>query len=204
MNSDRFTTFFKPRYLFLATIFVAAVCYLWQLQALPFADYDEATYAQVTTETLASGDLGTLQYLGKPWFEKPALDLWLALWTTRIFGTDEWAFRLPSALLAILAIAFVWLIAYRLKDARVATLAAIVLLASPFYYLNSRQVRLDIPALAMMLGAVWALIYGWRNKNFLYLVAPFLALALMVLVKENPTLARRGAWYDYCHPLALV
>ena len=42
---------------------------------------------------------------GTPWFEKPVLYYWTAGIAMRIFGVNEFAARLPSALAALLAVA---------------------------------------------------------------------------------------------------
>ncbi|MEK7584381.1 MAG: glycosyltransferase family 39 protein [Patescibacteria group bacterium] len=160
---------------------IAIVLYLWDLNSLPLVDYDEATYAQVSDHTLDSGDVLTLRRYGQPWFEKPPLYFWMTGATTSIFGRHEYAYRLPSVVMAIFALVFLWLIVQRLSgDALCASLATLVLLSWPFYYLAARQARLDIPVIAMILASLAALVYGWRKQQWLIAVVPAIALGFML------------------------
>lgn len=178
---DYFSHNKKPAYvLFLVIIVVASFVYLWNLNALPFTDYDEATYAQVTRDTIASGSIGTLNRFADTWFEKPPLYFWMAMGSTTLFGTEEYAYRLPSAIMAILGIAFFWLLVKRLtRNSLTAMVACLVLMISSFYYIAARQVRLDIPAITMIIASLTALIYGWKQAKFLLLIAPALAVAFL-------------------------
>src|SRR3989344_7264862 len=160
---------------------IAVITYLWNLNTLPFVDYDEATYAQVSDHTVDSGDLLTLRRYGEPWFEKPPLYFWMTGVTTRIFGRHEYAYRLPSVVMALLALVLLWLIVRRLSgDALRASLATLVLLSWPFYYLAARQVRLDIPVIAMLLATLAALVYGFRKQQWLIAGMPAVALGFML------------------------
>src|SRR3989339_1647500 len=144
--------------LFFGVLIIASFFYLWQLNKFPLTDYDEATYAQVTRDTLESGDILTLKRFDKNWFEKPPLYFWMAMASTSVFGTDEFAYRLPSAFMAILGIAVLWLLVKKItKDSLAATAAAIFLLVSSFYFISARQVRLDIPAITMIMASLTAL-----------------------------------------------
>ncbi|OGY92874.1 MAG: hypothetical protein A3B31_01910 [Candidatus Komeilibacteria bacterium RIFCSPLOWO2_01_FULL_53_11] len=160
---------------------IAVITYLWNLNTLPFVDYDEATYAQVSDHTQDSGDLLTLRRYGEPWFEKPPLYFWMSGVTTSIFGKHEYAYRLPSVVMALLALVFLWLIVRRLSgDALRASFATLVLLSWPFYYLAARQVRLDIPVIAMILASLAALVYGSRKQQWLIAVMPAIAFGFML------------------------
>ncbi len=157
-----------------------AFFYLWQLNKLPLTAYDEAIYAQVTRETLASGQMTTLYNFGQPWLEKPPLYFWLAIPSIKIFGTSEVAFRLPSALLAILCLWLVYLVTKKLSNKKsLALLASLILAVLPFYYITGRQVRLDVPLTALLLSATYFSILGWQNKKYLLSIFPLIGLAVL-------------------------
>jgi len=52
--------------LLIGTVILASIMYFWQLNHFPLVDYDESTYAQVTRDTLASGDVLTLKRFEEP------------------------------------------------------------------------------------------------------------------------------------------
>src|SRR5262245_33652037 len=58
---------------------------------------DEPRYAQVGREMLARHDWVTPTLGGKPWLEKPPLYYWQAMMAYSVFGVNDWAARLPSA-----------------------------------------------------------------------------------------------------------
>ena len=76
-------------------------------QALLF-DVDEGAFTEATREMLLSGDWGHTTLNGLDRFDKPIGVYWLQAISASVFGFNEFAFRLPSALsgwLASLALA---------------------------------------------------------------------------------------------------
>ncbi len=65
---------------------------------------DEPRYAAIARGMLESHDWVTPRLWGAPWFEKPVLYYWAAGAAMRVFGVNESAARLPSALAALLAV----------------------------------------------------------------------------------------------------
>ena len=72
--------------------------YLWQLGAAPLFDVDEGAFSEATRELLTSGDWGHTTLNGTDRFDKPILVYWLQAVSMAVFGVNEWATRLPSAL----------------------------------------------------------------------------------------------------------
>ncbi|MFA5127138.1 MAG: glycosyltransferase family 39 protein [Patescibacteria group bacterium] len=157
-----------------------AFFYLYQLNKLPLTAYDEAIYAQVTRQTLVSSQITTLYNFGQAWLEKPPLYFWLAMTSVKIFGDSEAAFRLPSALLAILSFCLVYLVTKKLSGKKsLGLMAAFILAIIPFYYITGRQVRLDVPLTAIILSTIYVFILGWDNKKYLLGIFPLMALAVL-------------------------
>lgn len=77
------------------------VLWLWRLGAAPLFDVDEGAFAEATREMLASGDWLHTTLQGEDRFDKPILIYWLQLACAAVFGVNEWAVRLPSALCAL-------------------------------------------------------------------------------------------------------
>ena len=71
-------------------------------------DVDEGAFTEATREMLLSGDWGHTTLNGQDRFDKPIGVYWLQALSVSVFGLNEFAFRLPSALsgwLASLALA---------------------------------------------------------------------------------------------------
>ena len=75
-----------------------ALLYLWRLGAAPLFDVDEGAFAQASRHMLASGDWGHTYLNGADRFDKPILVYWFQALSMAVFGLNEWAVRLPSAL----------------------------------------------------------------------------------------------------------
>jgi len=78
------------------------ICFFARLDAIGLVGPDEARYAAVARTMAQSGDWVTPRLDGEPWFEKPVLYYWAAGAAFRVFGSNEFAARLPSALAALL------------------------------------------------------------------------------------------------------
>jgi 4-amino-4-deoxy-L-arabinose transferase-like glycosyltransferase len=69
----------------------------------PLFDVDEGAFSEATREILASGDWGHTTLNGADRFDKPIGVYWLQAISAQIFGVNELAMRLPSALATWLA-----------------------------------------------------------------------------------------------------
>lgn len=164
-----------------AVALAAAALLLPRLGAGSLRDWDEAIYAQVAREILASGDWLTLHYDGAPWFLKPPLAFWAAALGFRSLGIGELAPRLLPALSGIALAALTLAFGARAFGAREGRLAALVLLGTPPFLVLSRMGMLDVP---LSLAGTAALYAWWRAaREPRWLVAAGAALGLAVMLK---------------------
>lgn len=77
--------------------------YLLWLGTAPLFDVDEGAFAEATREMLASGDWGHTFLNGVDRFDKPILVYWFQAVSMGVFGVNEFAARLPSALWTLAA-----------------------------------------------------------------------------------------------------
>jgi len=77
---------------------VLALPLLWQLGGTLLFDVDEGAFSEATREMMQSGDWGHTTLNGAPRFDKPMGVYWLQALSASIFGINEFALRLPSAL----------------------------------------------------------------------------------------------------------
>jgi 4-amino-4-deoxy-L-arabinose transferase-like glycosyltransferase len=85
-------------------LWLCVLAALIDLRAFGLTDLDEGFYASVAWEMRQSGDWRTPTFMNQPWFEKPPLLYWLMTLSMRVFGENEFALRLPSALFYALTI----------------------------------------------------------------------------------------------------
>ncbi len=128
----------------LALAAVVALAFFVDLGRPAFWDPGESRYAETVREMLITGDwVGpTLNFVR--YYDKPPAYFWLVAGAFTAFGTSEWSARAPSALAAVLTIA--WLVAFgwRRVGARAALGAGVVLATTIQFVVLGRAVRMDM------------------------------------------------------------
>ena len=176
--------FLKKQYILIILLAIASVFYLTNLGSKPLEDYDEATYASVLKSSFERNDFLSFKYFGANWFEKPPLYFWLAATSAKIFGFNEFALRFPSAIFGILTILLIYLITLELsrKDRPSAIFAGIILVLMPFFTAATRNMRMDTPVTACILGALYFYLAGLYKQK--YLIGIGISISLGILFKS--------------------
>lgn len=109
----------------------------------PFLEPDEARYAEIAREMVASGDWVVPKLYNEAYNDKPPLFYWAIAGSFRIFGVSEWAARLVPASAALTTIVASYLFGARWLGARSAALAALVLTLSVGFVQFGRVLIMD-------------------------------------------------------------
>ncbi|BDG10329.1 ArnT family glycosyltransferase [Anaeromyxobacter paludicola] len=155
----------------LAATGLAALLFLPWLGSAGLWDPWEPHYAEVARQMLVRDDFVHPYWESAWFFSKPVLLMWLTAAGMALFGAQtshlppgadlapptpsglstltEWAVRLPVALLAVLAVALVYVAVARLASRRAGLLAALATATAPFYALLARQATTDMPFVAL-------------------------------------------------------
>jgi 4-amino-4-deoxy-L-arabinose transferase-like glycosyltransferase len=97
-----------------------------------------------------------------------------------LFGWNEGALRVPSALAGITAILLLAGITYELtRKKEAAMIAALILIFFPLFLAAARNVRMDIPVTATMLGALYCFMRGRSHPWFLVGVGLFIGIGFL-------------------------
>src|SRR5258707_4436342 len=114
-------------YALVAILAASAFSFIFGLGGLGFLGPDEPRYAEVAREMFASGDYISTRLCGCLWFEKPVLLYWMSAFSYRLFGVNEFAARLPSAVAAIATVALLFYALRRLALPRVAVFGSLMM-----------------------------------------------------------------------------
>ena len=109
---------------------VVVLCFFWRLGGVPLYDLDEGAFTEATREMVTSGNWITPHKDGEPRYDKPVLIYWAQAASTQLFGFNEFALRLPSALAASLWVLALWVFVRERLDAPTATVAGLVMALS--------------------------------------------------------------------------
>ncbi len=104
---------------------------------------DEGRYAEIPREMLATGDWVIPHLNGLVYIEKPPLQYWASAISEAVFGRNEWAARLYTALCALVTVWVTFLAAQGFGSAA-AWRAAIMLGSSLLFVLLGQQLTLDM------------------------------------------------------------
>ncbi len=153
------------------------------LSFAPLFDLDEGAFSEATREMLQNGNFITTYLNGELRFDKPILIYWLQAISVKLFGLNEFAFRLPSAIAATFWALGIYWFARRYFEEQIAFLAT-------FFMITSLQITVIAKAaiadalLNMFIAYSMFFVYLYldkKDKKYLYLA--FGAIGFGVLTK---------------------
>ena len=123
----------------LILISIGALLFLPHLANAPLFDWDEINFAESAREMLATGNWLQVQINFEAFYEKPPFFIWIQAISMKFFGVNEFAARLPNALIGIITMLTLLAIGKRLKDKYFGALWALVYISSflPHFYFKS-------------------------------------------------------------------
>ncbi|MEE9291673.1 MAG: glycosyltransferase family 39 protein [Acidobacteriota bacterium] len=202
----------------LLLLVLSSPVFLYHLGVPPLVDPDEGRNAEVAREMVEAGSFMTPLLNGAPYLDKPPALFWLIALSYGLFGTNEFAARLPSALCALAGILATAWFARRHLGESAGWLAGAVLTLSPLYIVFGRLVIFDtmltlcvtVSAFAAfeamenaragagraIAGALFfvAAGIGTMTKGPIGLVAPLLIAVVWAMVRGKPALLKRLGW----------
>jgi 4-amino-4-deoxy-L-arabinose transferase-like glycosyltransferase len=159
------------------------------LGAVPLFDVDEGAFGEATREMLARGDYVSTWLNGQPRFDKPILTYWLQAASVRLFGLDEFALRLPSALAATAWIGAIYTLTRQVLDRDTARAAAFIAATSSGVVVIGRGAIADALLnlfLALALFDVYRELVDprprWRRRAFLWIALGLLTKGPVALL----------------------
>lgn len=171
---------------------ICAIPLFLHLDTMPLKIWDESRLANNAIEMLENGNWLVPYFDGMPdmWNTKPPLMIWVQVFFMKIWGTNELALRLPSALAGLGTIGLIFFFCKKiLQNERLGYVAALVLVTTPGYVAEHVTRTGDYDALLVFWTTLSTfLVFIWTEKetsstkNKLILLAA-LSFALVVLTK---------------------
>ena len=195
------------------------ILYIVPLGIRPLSYPDEVRYAEIPREMLLSGDWIVPHLDGLRYFEKPPLGYWIDAIAISLFGENEFAVRLPSAIASGLTTLLLFIFTLRTtSNIRVALLAALIHMTMfTVYIVSTINTPDDLLTLFLTAGIIsfyfaadanrqktcpqwlWWLSGGFfglafLTKGFLAFAIPFLILVPWMLWNGQWRLLLTKAW----------
>ncbi|MBU1167968.1 MAG: phospholipid carrier-dependent glycosyltransferase [Proteobacteria bacterium] len=181
----------QKQQVFLLLLFFVVI-YILPLGVRDLIVPDETRYAEIPREMIAGGDWAVPHLNGLRYFEKPAMGYWVYACSLLIFGDNDFAVRLPSALSVGLSAVLIYLLMSRygpVKDSEykhVAFLSVVIYLTCFEVFGVGNTAVLD-NVFSLFLSAAIGLFYGatetvsgsMREKKFLLMSGVACGLAFL-------------------------
>lgn len=174
---------FKPNYYLLLILLFAATLVFWKLGSHDLSEWDEARNGVNACEMYHNKDFVNLYYAHDldTWNAKPPLMIWLIAICYKLFGFNEFALRLPSAISTILFFIIFYRLVAILENKVTAFLSCLVLLSCKAVIGFHVGISGDFDALLMlflMLSAYHFIQYtDYGKTRAVYLAALFTGFA---------------------------
>jgi len=167
---------------FAAVIGLAAFLFFFHLGTYGLWEPDEARYAEIAREMLASRNfiIPHLNYV--PYIEKPPLLYWLTTLVMRLLGVNEFAARFVNAFAALFGVAATGFFAAKTFGSRRAIMAGAVLATSAIYAVMAQVLTTDMLLTAAIITAMYAFFLHWRDGGRWCWLA-YVAMGLAALTK---------------------
>ncbi len=192
-----FSFYLRP----LFVLFLSLVLLFSGLRAFPLTDRDEGEYATSASEMIKNGDYVVPTLNGRPYLEKPILFFWVLSASFKVFGQNELAARLPSALSGLLIILTLYGLYFFLPERdfsgkkHLFAITSLVLLSCPLFLLVARACLTDMLLslfiwLSMALfflsmekgSSIWLLGLSWLFLSLGFLTKGPVAMAMSLPV----------------------
>ena len=144
------------------------------------AGYDDAFFAHQAKEMVRTGDWWNERFNGEIILQVPPMYAWLESCSFKLFGVNDGAAKLPSAVLGLGTILVLYFLTFELTgDSWLSLLASIVLASTQFFLKLATHAMTDVPFTFFFTLTLFFYVKGLKNKRyFLWLSLPFAAALL--------------------------
>lgn len=177
----RTENFFMPKVPFWIFILLAIL----HLSAfyIDVMDVDASQYAEMSREMMKSGSYLQVYDRGSEYLDKPPFLFWISSLSMKLFGSSNFAYKLPSVLFAFWAMYATYRLGKLLYGDAAGRVAALVLGTCQGMFLMTNDIRTDTILMSWVITAIW-LIKEWdKTGKFKYFLLGCSAIAFGMMTK---------------------
>lgn len=142
-----------------------AIVYSVLLGHRPLSVPDEARYAEIPREMVATHNYLTPHLNYVKYFEKPALFYWLQVGAIKLWGDNELAVRIPNALMALFGCLLTYGIGRLIYNRRVGLISCLLLASSALYFVMGHLVTIDMTLATMFTASLFFFLWGTKLQQ---------------------------------------
>ncbi len=144
-------------------------------------EVDPATYAEVSREMVESNDYIYLHDNYRQYLDKPPLTMWLISAFYLLFGIKNYAVRLPSFIMSIVAILSVYWLGLMFWNKRAGLLSALITASTVAFRLMTQDPKIDMVLIGFMTLSIALLCKGMSRPKYLW--PGYIVMAFAFLTK---------------------
>ncbi len=178
--------FLKKVPIFWLVLSLSAFLYILNFSVNGIWTENESFYAESVREMVEKGNYLDINYNYQSRFNKPPLTYWLIAASTKLFGMNAFAIRLPIVILAFCTILLVWAMARMLYGEKTALLALVMQAISIQFIAGKQYASPEIPLAFFFTLTLYFFLKGELSGNSRNYQFAAIALGLTVLTKGYP------------------
>lgn len=144
---------------------------------------DSSLYAGIARSFAESGNYLDIYVEGKDWLDKPHFPFWVAALSMKVFGTNAFAYKLPSFLFFLMALYYTYALAKTLYSEKVAQVAVLILGSSFHILISNSDVRAEGILLGSIIGACYCMYRLIERLDFKYLMLAAVYSSIAIMTK---------------------
>ena len=168
---------------YLFFIILCIIVYIVGCITIPLMEIDSVQYANITREMLQNKSFLQIFDQGKDYLDKPPMLFWMSAISMYFFGINDFAFRMPSIIMAIIAIYSTYKFTKLYYAKELALLSALVLASSQAMFLITHDVRTDTMLMGWVILGIWQFSHWLKYKNGASFIWAFIAIAFGMMTK---------------------
>ena len=179
----------KQLYTILGLMLFCFVMFFAFMGSYPLIDVDETRYVRIAQEMFISNNFLTPVINGEIFLEKPPLFFWFENLSFAIFGVNEWAARLPMAVIASFGVFVTYFTGKKFVSNRFGLISALVLGSNVIYIILSHVAILDLLLSVTMMTSVYLglmTLYSSGKRNWFEWMGFYIFSGLSALSKGLP------------------
>ena len=142
---------------------------------------DAAQYAGISAEMAQTNSYLEVKEFGKDYLDKPPLLFWLSSTSIKLFGSSNFAYKLPSFLFLLFSLYAVYRFCILYYSSKIAKYALLILATSQAYFLITNDVRTDAILTSCVMVSCWlfGLYFSFGKIKHLIFASIFIGLAML-------------------------
>jgi 4-amino-4-deoxy-L-arabinose transferase-like glycosyltransferase len=182
---------------FYTILVLCAITYLLAMFCVPLMDVDASQYASISREMLAQQSFLQIYDQGADYLDKPPLLFWLSAASMYVFGIHDWAYRLPSVMMLLVAILATYRFAKMYYQENIARLGAMILASSQALFLMAHDVRTDTMLMGWVMLSIWQLAAWFNTNKWIHFIFGFAAIGAGMITKGPVALMVPGFAFSF-------